>query len=116
MNVCALDPLTSLHLELGRTVEPSDIVHGFLEGDTHRREQCLRVLAECNTDLVLARLEGTLMEKLELQDDVYSRLTELLEEERLASLAWNVLIGSTSPQARRIVENRRDAWRQARVS
>src|SRR2546423_15291470 len=96
--VTPLDPLTALTMELGRAVEPVEILEWFVYGVPTLSRRAAEILRTANVDRMLAGLEATLMEKLQVQEAVYDRLAGMLDG-RDADLAFDILVNSTSPEA-----------------
>jgi hypothetical protein len=116
-SLIALDPLTALHLEVGRTVSAQELLEWFVDDGGERAARCAEVLARCNIDHLIASLEGTLMEKLEVQSAVYERLERMLAEEDSRPVALEILHRSTSVSAHDVLRNdRRGAARTREIA
>lgn len=106
-DLLALDPLTALHLEFGREVRGRELLEWFAQGSTALSGRCAEALARTNVDQLIAGVEGTLVEKLEIQDDVYSRLEQMLEDPAWRDLARRILHASTGLRAHEILRDHR---------
>jgi hypothetical protein len=104
-DLLALDPMTAMALERGRALTARELLEGFVEGDA----RCAEVLGRLDFDRLLAGVEATLCEKLDLQEEIYDRLDDMLDDRLTRDLAVRVLEGCGASRARQMLALRHRA-------
>lgn len=103
-HVIPLDARTALSMELGRGVDDVELLEWMVHGVPTLSRRAAAALRGRNLDLVIASLEGTLMEKLEIQEAVYARLGQMLESPATTLVASELLAASTSTEASELLQ------------